>query len=57
MHIIEESSQIDSLDQEIIKILRDDGRASASYISEQIGLSVPAVSERIKKMQDPIITG
>lgn len=52
MHLIEESSQIDSLDQEIIKILRDDGRASASHISEKVGLSIPAVSERIKKMQD-----
>ena len=52
MHLIEESSAIDSLDQEIIKILIDDGRASASHISERIGLSIPAVSERIKKMQD-----
>ena len=39
-------------DRSILKILQKDGRASASYISDQIGLSIPAVSDRIKKMQD-----
>ena len=47
-----ENGQIDRLDQKIIQILRDDGRASASHISDQVGLSIPAVSERIKKMQE-----
>ncbi|MBL7109988.1 MAG: Lrp/AsnC family transcriptional regulator, partial [Candidatus Marinimicrobia bacterium] len=41
-----------------LEILQIDGRASASYIAEKIGLSVPAVSERIKKLQDTgIISG
>ena len=43
---------IDASDRSILKILQKDGRASASYISDQIGLSIPAVSDRIKKMQD-----
>ena len=43
---------IDASDKSILKILQKDGRASASYISDQIGLSIPAVSDRIKKMQD-----
>ena len=43
---------IDDSDRSILKILQKDGRASASYISDQIGLSIPAVSDRIKKMQD-----
>tara|TARA_Y100001980_G_C14415026_1_gene207576 strand:+ start:229 stop:684 length:456 start_codon:yes stop_codon:yes gene_type:complete len=43
---------LDSSDRSILKILQKDGRASASYISDQIGLSIPAVSDRIKKMQD-----
>ena len=43
---------IDNSDKSILKILQKDGRASASYISDQIGLSIPAVSDRIKKMQD-----
>ena len=43
---------IDASDKSILKILQKDGRASASFISDQIGLSIPAVSDRIKKMQD-----
>ena len=43
---------IDASDRSILKILQKDGRASVSYISDQIGLSIPAVSDRIKKMQD-----
>ena len=43
---------IDIQDKEILKILQADGRASASYISDQIGLSVPAITERMRKMQE-----
>ena len=41
---------IDASDKSILKILQKDGRASASYISDQVGLSIPAVSDRIKKI-------
>ncbi len=50
--------EIHHTDKKILEILQIDGRASASYIAEKIGLSVPAVSERIKKLQDTgIISG
>ena len=43
---------IDSIDNKILEILFEDGRASASMIAEKIGLSVPATADRIKKLQD-----
>ncbi len=50
--------EIDSTDKRILDILQLDGRVSASHIAEIIGMSVPAVSERIKKLQDiGVITG
>lgn len=42
---------IDEIDLEIIKILQQDARVALSYISKQVNLSVPAVSERIKKLE------
>tara|TARA_B100000131_G_scaffold282553_1_gene289854 strand:+ start:209 stop:670 length:462 start_codon:yes stop_codon:yes gene_type:complete len=44
--------KLDSIDKKILKILSEDGRASASYIAESISLSVPATTDRIKKLQD-----
>ena len=38
---------IDSIDNKILEILFEDGRASASMIAEKIGLSVPATADRI----------
>ena len=43
---------LDIQDKAILQILQIDGRASASYISDKIGLSVPTVSERMRKMQE-----
>ena len=43
---------MDDKDRNIIDILVKDGREPASSISEKIGLSVPTVIERIKKLQD-----
>ena len=49
---------IDEKDKQIINILLKSGREPASSISEQLGISVPTVIDRIKKMQDSgIITG
>ena len=49
---------IDDKDKQIIELLVSSGREAASSISEKIGLSVPSVTERIKKLQDnDIITG
>ena len=43
---------LDEVDHQILDILQHTGRDSASHIADLIGMSVPAVSERIKKLQD-----
>ncbi len=42
--------ELDEFDVKILDCLQEDGRASASYISGVVGMSVPAVTERIKKL-------
>ena len=49
---------IDKKDRQIIDILLKSGRESSSSISEKLGMSVPTVIDRIKKMQEAdIISG
>ena len=49
---------IDKIDHRILEILQNTGRDSASHIASEIGMSVPAVSERIHKLeQNGIIAG
>jgi len=49
---------LDEKDKKIIDILSTSGREPASSISSEIGLSVPAVIDRINKLQEAeIITG
>ena len=43
---------IDEKDRQIIDILLESGREPASSISEKLGISVPTVIDRIKKMQE-----
>ena len=43
---------LDNIDIEILKILQKDGRSSASDIAKSLDLSVPAISERIKKLTE-----
>ena len=51
-------SIIDKVDQKILEILQNTGRDSASHIATEIGMSVPAVSERIHKLEESgIISG
>jgi Lrp/AsnC family leucine-responsive transcriptional regulator len=42
---------MDEIDFKIIKTLKRNGRSSASELSKQVNLSVPAVSERVKKIE------
>ncbi|MDR3553083.1 MAG: Lrp/AsnC family transcriptional regulator [Clostridia bacterium] len=42
---------MDSIDTHIIRLLQQNARQSVSEISSKVGLSVPAVSERIKKVE------
>ncbi|WP_298903735.1 Lrp/AsnC family transcriptional regulator [uncultured Psychroserpens sp.] len=43
---------IDSLNWKILKCLQQNARQSNTQIGRQVGISSPAVSERIKKMED-----
>ena len=44
--------KLDRIDQEILNILQMDGRSSASFIAEKVKMSIPAVTDRIKKLID-----
>lgn len=43
---------IDELNWKILKHLQNNARLSSAEIGRQVGMSSPAVSERIKKMED-----
>lgn len=45
------ADDLDGTDRQIIDILLRDGRTPASQVADQIGLSRPAVSERIEKLE------
>ncbi len=48
----------DDVDRQVLEILQVSGRASASHIADKIEMSIPAVSERIRKLQDSgVISG
>jgi len=42
----------DQVDRDILSMLQKDGRTSASHIAQGIGMSIPAVTDRIKKLQE-----
>lgn len=44
--------KIDSLNRKILKCLQTNARLSNAEIGRQVGISSPAVNERIKKMED-----
>jgi len=49
---------LDELDIRIVDLLQRDGRATQLEISRAVGLSQPAVAERIRKLEDRgVITG
>jgi len=43
---------LDKTDKQILEILQKNGRDTASHIADAIGMSVPAVAERIRKLQE-----
>ena len=47
-HII----KLDQIDRDILNILQLEGRSSASHIADEINMSIPAVADRIKKLQE-----
>jgi len=44
--------KFDSIDHKILHELQHFGRKSASHIAEKINVSVPTITERIKKLQE-----
>ena len=49
---------VDEKDKQIIDILLESGRESSSSISEKLGMSIPTVIDRIKKLQESnVISG
>lgn len=50
--------RIDEIDAKILRLLQDKGRMKRNRIAEEVGLSVPSVSERMRKLEERgIITG
>lgn len=45
-------TKIDALNWEILQFLQENARASFAEIGRRVGLTAPAVAERIKKMED-----
>jgi len=43
---------LDELDIQLLKTLQLNGRIKRNELAEQIGLSLPSVSERLKKLED-----
>lgn len=43
---------MDIIDAKILETLKHNGRSTASEISKKVNLSIPAVSERIKKLEE-----
>ncbi len=44
--------EIDPIDRKILRILATDGRASYQAIADEVGLSRPAVMERVKRLEE-----
>ncbi|MFA7288149.1 MAG: Lrp/AsnC family transcriptional regulator [Melioribacteraceae bacterium] len=43
---------LDDLDIKILKRLQESGRTKRSEMAEEVGLSLPSLSERLRKLQD-----
>ncbi len=43
---------LDKIDLELLEILQQQGRTKRNVLAEKVGLSLPAVSERLKKLED-----
>ena len=43
---------LDELDLKILRTLQSNGRTKRNMLAEQVGLSIPSVSDRLKKLED-----
>ena len=44
--------RIDEIDAKILQLLQEQGRIKRNRIAEEVGLSVPSVSERMRKLEE-----
>jgi Lrp/AsnC family leucine-responsive transcriptional regulator len=52
------STDLDTIDLAILTVLQQDGRVALGALAERVGLSAPAVAERVRKLEERgIITG
>jgi Lrp/AsnC family transcriptional regulator, leucine-responsive regulatory protein len=50
--------RIDEIDARMLELLQQDGRIKRNQIAEDVGLSVPSVSERMRKLEERgVVTG
>ena len=50
--------EVDATDRRILRLLTSDGRASYQSVADEVGLSRPAVMERVKRLEERgFITG
>ena len=52
MRSSENGSRLDPTDLAIIEILQEDGRINITELGRRVGLSQPAVSERVKRLEE-----
>src|SRR5258708_17917275 len=45
-------TELDAIDRRILRILAQDGRASYQAVADEIGLSRPAIMERVKRLEE-----
>jgi len=43
---------MDAVDHKLLSVLMEDGRASWAELSEAVGLSAPAVAERVRRLEE-----
>ena len=47
------SKLLDDIGRQILRILQEDGRISFNELGRRVGLSSPAVAERVRRMKRP----
>ena len=50
--MINYTMKIDDLDRRILEFLQKDGRMAASHIADELDISIPTVTDRIKKLSE-----
>jgi DNA-binding transcriptional ArsR family regulator len=45
-------SELKEVDKHICSILQDSARIQLSHIAEQVGMSIPAISEHVRKLEE-----